>query len=72
MASGAATKLFSFSNKVQPKHDCIHTPYMEQQLPCGQLPQTVLPLPAPHVPSVVTFPVGAAAEVEVGLPKMGS
>jgi len=29
---------------------------MEQQLPFGQFPQTVLPLDAPQVPSVVTAP----------------
>lgn len=28
-------------------------PYMEQQFPFGQLPQTVLPFEAPQVPSVV-------------------
>jgi hypothetical protein len=31
---------------------------MEQQFPLGQLPHTVPPFEEPHVPSVVTFPVG--------------
>jgi hypothetical protein len=31
---------------------------MEQQFPLGQLPHTVPPFVEPHVPSVVTFPVG--------------
>lgn len=30
---------------------------MEQQFPWGQFPQMVLPLPVPHVPSVVTAAV---------------
>lgn len=42
---------------------------MEQQPPCGQFPQTVLPLPAPQVPSVVMAPVGGAF---VGAPNTGS
>lgn len=42
---------------------------MEQQPPCGQFPQTVLPLLAPHVPSVVMAPVGGA---DVGAPRTGS
>jgi hypothetical protein len=40
-------------------------PYMEQQFPFGQFPQTVLPFPAPQVPSVVTAPVAAPAAAEV-------
>lgn len=36
-------------------------PYIEQQFPFGQFPQTVPPLELPHVPSVV---VGAAALAE--------
>jgi hypothetical protein len=42
-------------------------PYIEQQLPFFQLPQTVPPFELPHVPSVVTgaaVPVGA--EVDAG------
>lgn len=31
---------------------------MEQQFPFGQLPQTVPPFEEPHVPFVVTAPVG--------------
>ena len=42
-------------------------PYMEQQFPFGQLPQTVPPLETPHDPSVVTGALlaAAAARVEV-------
>jgi len=49
-------------------------PYMEQQEPCAQLPQMLLPCVAPQLPSVVTFEVGAgAAEENVeGLPRTGS
>lgn len=47
----------------------LHTPYNEQQPPCGQSPHTVFPLLAPHVPLVVTAPVGGAP---VGLPRFGS
>jgi len=32
-------------------------PYMEQQFPFGQLPQTVLLFEVPQLPSVVTTPV---------------
>jgi hypothetical protein len=39
-------------------------PYMEQQFPFGQCPQTVLPFPTPHVPSVVT---GAVATASAGI-----
>jgi hypothetical protein len=46
-------------------------PYTEQHGPCGQLPQTVFPLPAPHVPSVVS-PPPVLVPVAVGLPKTGS
>lgn len=42
---------------------------MEQQPPCAQFPQTVFPLFEPHVPSVVTAPVGGAV---VGEPRIGS
>lgn len=42
---------------------------MEQQPPFFQFPQTVLPLLAPQLPSVVTAPVGGAS---VGLPSTGS
>lgn len=45
------------------------TPYRLQHGPFGQEPQTLLPLPAPHVPSVVSGPVGGAG---VGLPNTGS
>jgi hypothetical protein len=38
-----------------------HQPYWEQHPPCGQLPQTVPPLAAPQLPSVVTFAVAEAA-----------
>jgi hypothetical protein len=38
---------------------------MEQQLPCGQLPQTVPSNWAPQDPSVVMGPVGPAAAVVV-------
>ena len=45
-------------------------PYMEQQEPWGQLPHTVPAFAAPHVPSLVTTPLGGA--VPVGLPSTGS
>ena len=35
---------------------------MEQQAPSGESPQTVLPLLAPQVPSLVTAPVGGASD----------
>ena len=46
----------------------------EQQLPWAQSPQTVLSDLAPHVPSVVTVPVGVleAAEEEVAPTMTGS
>lgn len=40
-------------------------PYMEQQFPFGQSPQTVPPLVTPHDPSVVTGALLAAAGVSV-------
>lgn len=40
-------------------------PYMEQQDPCGQLPQVVPPFAWPHDPSVVTPPF-VACDVEDG------
>lgn len=42
---------------------------MEQQPPCAQFPQTVLPLLAPQEPSFVMAPVGGAS---VGAPNTGS
>jgi hypothetical protein len=39
-------------------------PYMLQHEPCGQLPQTVLPLEAPQVPSVATAPVALEEAAE--------
>lgn len=45
---------------------------MEQQLPWAQLPQTVLSLLAPQVPSVVTAPVAADAADEVTALMTGS
>ena len=45
-------------------------PYMEQQEPCGQLPQTVPAFAAPHVPSLVTTLVLGA--LVVGVPRTGS
>lgn len=49
-------------------------PYMEQQFPLGQFPQTVLPFEVPHVPSVVTAAVEVApgAMVDVTGPMTGS
>ena len=47
-------------------------PYIEQHPPSGQLPQTVPPLEAPQVPSVVTGLVGEAPAVLVGGPMTGS
>jgi len=42
---------------------------MEQQFPLGQLPQTLLPLLAPQVPSVVGAPVAATpAGIVVDIP----
>lgn len=45
---------------------------MEQQLPWAQSPQTVLPLFAPHDPSVVTLPVAELDEPEVAAEMTGS
>lgn len=39
---------------------------MEQQLPFGQLPQTVLPFEGPHVPSVVAAPGFGGVVPETG------
>lgn len=50
-------------------------PYMEQQAPCGQSPQTVPPKLTPQEPSVVTFAVDAEPAEETtedGLPRTGS
>jgi hypothetical protein len=47
-------------------------PYMEQQLPCGQFPQTVPPFAAPQVPFVVTGALGEDVGATVGLPRTGS
>lgn len=71
MARGATTILSGVRMVPKIVDGIVHTPYMEQQLPCGQLPQIVFPFPAPQEPSVVTFPVGAAALL-VGLPRIGS
>ena len=59
------------------EHLTYQNPYMEQQFPLGQFPQTVLPFEAPQVPSVVvalgfggvvplTGPIMGSAEVVVG------
>jgi hypothetical protein len=49
-------------------------PYIEQQLPFGQLPQTVPPFEEPQVPSVVTTEVAVedAGAVVVTAPMTGS
>lgn len=50
-------------------------PYIEQQAPCGQSPQTVPPKLTPQEPSVVTLAVDvelAAETTEDGLPRTGS
>lgn len=46
-------------------------PYIEQQFPKGQFPQTVLPFEAPQVPSVVVA-LGFGGVVPVTGPIMGS
>lgn len=45
--------------------DTYQNPYIEQQLPFFQSPQTVLPLEEPQVPSVVTAAVAVAPEAIV-------
>jgi hypothetical protein len=49
-------------------------PYMEQQEPAAQFPQTMFWCVAPQLPSVVAFPVasGAWEENVAGLPRTGS
>ena len=71
MARGVAAILEAVRGNTEITWRNLPTPYMEQQLPCGQLPQTVSPFPAPQLPSVVTEPVGAAALL-VGVPSTGS
>ena len=63
-------RLYSSATLVEDVDLYLH-PYIEQQPPCGQLPQTVLPLAAPHVPSLVGTPLSPPGEV-VGTGRTGS
>ena len=68
MRSVITTKLtFVSGSYLEPNQ--LPTPYKEQQAPLGQSPHTVFPFPAPHVPSLVTWPVLGAVD---GFPKTGS
>jgi hypothetical protein len=54
--------------------DTYQKPYMEQQFPFGQLPQTVPLFEVPQVPSVVAAAVAATwgGRVDVTWPRTGS
>jgi hypothetical protein len=66
-------KLSTCRPKLDGTYVSPHQPYWEQQPPWGQLPQTVPPLAAPQVPSVVTGAddEAAGAADEVLLPRHG-